>query len=92
MNSIGFAPSRSVMPNSTMRASGYHAAINTAIFAGTIQRAPRGGPLSPGTPTPALLAALCVRIEQQIAYQKPWSCRRSEVLLQVHALHTADAT
>ena len=43
MNSIGFAPSRSVMPNSTMRASGYHAAMNTAIFAGTIQRAPLAG-------------------------------------------------
>jgi hypothetical protein len=31
------------MPNSTMRASGYHAAINTAILAGTIQRAPPAG-------------------------------------------------
>ncbi len=40
MNSIGLAPSRSVKPNNTMRASGYHAAMNTAIFAGTTQRAP----------------------------------------------------
>ncbi len=40
MNSMGFAPSRSVSPKNTMRASGYHAATNTAIFAGTTQRAP----------------------------------------------------
>jgi hypothetical protein len=39
MNSIGLAPSRSVNPNSTMRASGYHAATNTAIFAGVTQPA-----------------------------------------------------
>ena len=40
MNSMGLAPSRSVKPKNTIRASGYHAATNTAIFAGTTQRAP----------------------------------------------------
>ncbi len=40
MNSIGFAPSRSVTPNNTMRASGNSIATNTTIFAGATQRGP----------------------------------------------------